>query len=106
MYRMHAYIKKVGAVFLLCIFLFIYAEKLVHRHDQSSRSDRHYVCDLKSGNSSCSICDFQSTKEARVAETIITEAVSFPVITINTETGGAYQFLSLHISPGRAPPAC
>ena len=56
--------KKIVAAFLMSIFLFIYAEKTFHRHQDSPATSHEHAALIKSVNAGCSICEFQVTKDA------------------------------------------
>lgn len=75
-------IRTITAAWFLGLFLFIYAEKLLHSHlaaDHINKEQAHV-----SGNNNCALCDFQPGKEAEIIAPCMTivpaEGVVEPLI--------------------------
>ena len=71
--------KKFAAGFLLSIFLFIYAEKTFHKHQDSPATSHEHSALIKSVNAGCSICEFQVTKDAYLS-VLPTPSVSYTLV--------------------------
>lgn len=97
--------KKISAVFILGMLLFIQAEKLLHKHIGNTVCHHEQVQCIKSLNSICSICEFQIAREAALPDISIPkisdEFVSKEYITLTL----AYHTNYFRSLPGRGPPA-
>lgn len=63
-------IRTLTAAWFLGLFLFIYAEKLLHTHlasDHINKEEAHV-----SSSNNCALCDFQPGKEAEIMEPCMT----------------------------------
>jgi hypothetical protein len=57
--------KQVTAFFLLAVFLFIHAAKVLHSHESNAASCQEWnATTLLEKSSHCSICDYHFTKDA------------------------------------------
>ena len=102
----HNGIKKIISVFFLGLFLFVYAEKAFHAHDQDIVEKQNSGIAKYSGKTACAICDFQLSKDFQPPlRVFVSKNVSFLKEShILTEA----QIISSTVtsSKDRAPPRC
>ncbi|MEO6612349.1 MAG: hypothetical protein ABIT05_06410 [Chitinophagaceae bacterium] len=96
--------KKIIAGLLLALFVFIHAEKVFHIHEKNAVASCHEGIALQSNSNSCSICDFQLSKDSELPlVAAITVSFTFlqnkPVFFSSSCSYGSAANL-----PGRGPP--
>ena len=99
------YGKKLVAFLILGMSLFIQAEKLLHRHNGNTTCKHEQVQSLKSSNSGCSICEFQVSRDAQLADLEIPQLVPVVVSNATAVTSSDYHYLLYSFFPARGPPA-
>ncbi|HMU45318.1 MAG TPA: hypothetical protein PKC72_03070 [Chitinophagaceae bacterium] len=102
----HNGIKRIISAFFLGLFLFVYAEKAFHAHDQGIVEKQNSGITKYSGKTACAICDFQLSKDFQTPLPVfVSKNFSFLKEShLLTEA----QIISLTVtsSKGRAPPRC
>jgi hypothetical protein len=99
------HIKKASALFFFCILIFIHAEKALHSHPPELRAKSSHSALIKHFSATCSICEFQVTKDASMPAVLypgqaqVIEEPEFSFFQVYPQT---QYFQSI---PGRGPPA-
>jgi hypothetical protein len=99
----HSMGKKIIAGLLLALLVFIQAGKVFHTHEKENASSCHSVA-LASGNTGCSICEFQLSKDSELP---VLEHLATSFIYLPKETHFFSCFSSCatpDLIPGRGPP--
>lgn len=88
----------------MALLVFIYAEKVVHIHDNVKASDHQCGFFERSNNSVCAICDFAVAKEAALPEPV---AIDIPVVIVfrefNSFSSSYFHLIASSIA-NRGPP--
>jgi hypothetical protein len=72
--------KKIIAILLSVIFLFVYTEKIFHSHSKIHVPDPLH-CSI-SGTSTCQICDFQAAKDAVIPQITVACSPFLPLFNL------------------------
>jgi hypothetical protein len=97
--------KKISATLLLCLFLFIHAEKAFHQHKQNNSELARHGSAFRNGDGVCEICDFQAARDADLPVLAITNApVEIILIPFVSPASTFHSAESLEQN-GRGPPA-
>lgn len=100
----HILLKKITAVLLIALFVFIYAEKVFHTHDKTVPFVAKGAATFSLNNNACPICDFQLAANTDLP---LLQGIEAPFFFFNT--AHCIIVISLHSSlvksfSGRGPP--
>ena len=93
------------ASLLLALFVFIYAEKVLHTHDKTSFRTEQKSISQVSANASCTLCDFTIAKDGALPLANLNETKIELVSTQHYLAAVSFYTVPVDCRTSRGPPA-